>query len=164
MGYGYRPFLWKGVNPTATNPSGDTIALAEMDPDYLNVAGGHRNVWVEAPYNQHSEWEFYFGPCVLVDTPNKQAQWRARSDKDPNRISSFPPEATATGGITPAQIQQIIDGVLAGLPSEGGGSPTDLQPVLDAIAALSVKMDSYPKPPTAAENGAAARAAIVKED
>ena len=87
MGYGYRLFSRDHLIPaTSSNPDGTQLALAEMDPDPLNVAGGHRNVWVEASLDARREWVEFYGPAHEID---RMDSWNVRSN-DPNRINSFP--------------------------------------------------------------------------
>jgi hypothetical protein len=89
MGYGYRLMSYDGfATPTSTNPKGTQLALAEMDPDPLNVAAGHRNVWVEATLDARREWVEFFGPAHQI---TRADSWNVRSN-DANRISTFPPE------------------------------------------------------------------------
>lgn len=116
MGYGYRLFSRDNLIPaTATNPKGTQLALAEMDPDPLNVSGGHRNVWVEGSLDARREWIEYYGPAHVV---NRMDSWDARSN-DKGRISSFPPptsadQATVTTsrGIPASSWGAILVGVL----------------------------------------------------
>lgn len=89
MAYGYRLLL---------HSSGSTYALAEMDPDRLNVTDGHRNVWVEAPVEQRADWLALFGPAQVV---TNNAVWNSFSN-DPNRIGTFPHENDPTQETPPA--------------------------------------------------------------
>lgn len=111
-GYGYRLMGFNGFAAvTTSNPDGQQLALAEMDPDPLNIAEGHRNVWVEASLDARREWVEFFGPVHVI---TRSDSWNIRSN-DPHRIKTFPPEVATAGG--------------------DGGS-TDLTPVLNAIAAI----------------------------
>jgi len=109
MGYGYRLMGMDNLIPkTATNPTGMQLALAEMDPDPLNVSGGHRNVWVEDSLDNRREWVEYFGPIHMI---GRLDSWNSRSN-DPHRIGTFPADAGVT--LTDAQLKAIGAGVTAG--------------------------------------------------
>lgn len=126
MSYGYR---------LLEHSSGSTYALVEMDPDRLNVAQGHRNVWVEAPVDQKADWAMLFGPAQVV---SNNAVWNSFSN-DPNRIPSFPPEnPPAIGGITDAQVTALANEIGQKLPA--GVTPDQVQAaVTSALANLTLK-------------------------
>lgn len=124
--YGYRLLV---------NADGTVYALAEMDPDRLNVAQGHRNVWVEAPVEQKADWLMLFGPAQVV---SNRAVWNSFSN-DPNRIPNFPPEnPPAIGAITDAQVAALAGEISAKLPT--GITPAQVQAaVTAALGTLTLK-------------------------
>lgn len=61
-----------------------------------------------------------------------------------------------------ASATALAAGYQAALPKPGSGGPSDNGPVLAAISGVSEQISNFPAPPTALENGQAARNAIVK--
>lgn len=133
-GYGYRLLGMKGLTAVADgNPEGTQLVLAEMDPDPMNIAGGHRNVWVEAPMQQRAEWPELFGPIHYIDRADT---WDWRSN-DPNRISTFPadndPTAVVSGGLSDAQLK-VLQSQLVDLIRQAGANKEHATAALPLIA------------------------------
>ena len=94
------------------------------------------------------------------DSPGTPANWLTLSSQ-----SLADAMASVHGSfvmLTPASFDSFRDRYLSPLSVSGGGGSVDDSRVLTAVAGVSTQIKNFPAPPTAAENGAAARDAIVK--